>query len=114
ARLRDSVIVLLGGREDREDHVEIARQTSVILSPTDRGLRDGLISMGACDLVFSGDSLGLHMAIALRKWVVAWFGPTCEQEIDLYGRGVKLRTKAHCSPCWKRDCQQPVMCYDQV
>jgi heptosyltransferase-2 len=70
--------------------------------------------MAAVDLVFSGDSLGMHMAIGLKKWVVAWFGPSCEQEIDLYGRGRKIMTKAPCSPCWRRVCEKPVMCYDQV
>ena len=32
----------------------------------------------------------MHMAIALRKHAVAWFGPTSAPEIDLYNRGVKL------------------------
>jgi heptosyltransferase-2 len=56
----------------------------------------------------------MHMAIALKKWVIAWFGPTCSHEIDLYGRGVAIETKAPCSPCWKRECHKPLMCYDQV
>src|SRR5690606_31915781 len=93
-RFRDCAMVLLGGREDTARNEAIARGLPVILSPTLAGIRDGLISVGACDLVFTGDSLGMHMAIALRKWVVAWFGPSCHQEIDLYGRGVKILTKA--------------------
>lgn len=113
-QLRKCPIVLLGGPEDRARNEAIAKDLPVILSPTERGLRDGLASVAAVDLVFSGDSLGMHMAIGLKKWVVAWFGPSCEQEIDLYGRGVKLMTKAPCSPCWKRVCEKPVMCYDQV
>lgn len=113
-RLRQAPIVLLGGPEDTERNLAIADGLDVVLSPTDRGLRDGLASVEACDLVFSGDSLGMHMAIARRKWVVAWFGPTCAQEIDLYDRGVKLKTTAPCAPCWKRSCQKSVMCYDQL
>jgi heptosyltransferase-2 len=113
-RLRNARIVLLGGTEDSERNALIGHNLDIIQSPTGRGLRDGLASVAACDLIFSGDSLGMHMAIGLRKWVVAWFGPSCAQEIDLYDRGVKLRTQAPCSPCWKRVCQQSVMCYDQV
>lgn len=113
-RLQSCPIVLLGGPEDTERNQHIAKDLPVTVSPTTKGLRDGLASVAACDLVFSGDSLGMHMAIGLQKWVVAWFGPTCQQEIDLYGRGVKILTQAPCSPCWKRDCQKPVMCYDQV
>jgi len=107
-------IVLLGGREDTLRNQRIAHGLDVVLSPTEYGLRDGIISMSACDVVISGDSLGLHMAIALGKWTVAWFGPTCAQEIDLYDRGVIVRTKASCSPCWKRNCQKAPMCYDLV
>lgn len=110
----NSPIVLLGGPEDTERNREIARGFDVIISPTTQGLRDGFASVEACDLVVTGDSLGMHMAIGLGKWVAVWFGPTCQQEIDLYGRGVKILTKAPCSPCWKRDCQKTNMCYDQV
>lgn len=111
ARIR---LVLLGGREDTLRNQRIAHGFDVVLSPTENGLRDGIISMSACDIVVSGDSLGLHMAIALGKWTVAWFGPTCAHEIDLYDRGVAIRTKASCSPCWKRSCQKSPMCYDLV
>lgn len=107
-------VVLLGGKEDEARHREIAEGLPVICSPTQLGMRDGLCSIEACDVVVSGDSLGMHMAIGLKKWVVAWFGPTCAHEIELYSRGKKLLTQAKCSPCWKRFCDQPLMCYDQV
>ncbi len=107
-------IVLLGGPEDRLRNQEIAEGLAVISSPTNLGLRDGLASVQACDIIISGDSLGMHMGIALKKWVVAWFGPTCAPEIDLYGRGVKLQAAVPCSPCWKRSCSKTTMCYDQV
>lgn len=113
-RFRGFPIVLLGGREDYERNRAIAHGLPVIESPVTQGLRDGFLSVAATDLVISGDSLGLHMAIALKKWSVAWFGPSCYQEIDLYGRGAKILTKASCSPCWKRHCDKPLMCYDQV
>jgi heptosyltransferase-2 len=107
-------VVLLGGPEDRLRNQQIAHGLQVISSPTDQGLRDGLISMQACDIVISGDSLGMHMAIALKKWVVAWFGPTCSHEIDLYDHGVHVLSKAPCGPCWKRSCNKNPMCYDLV
>jgi heptosyltransferase-2 len=113
-RFAGSPIVLLGGPEDTERNEQIAKNLPVIASPTHKGLRDGLASVEACDVIFSGDSLGMHMGIGLKKWVVAWFGPTCQQEIELYGRGRKILTKASCSPCWKRVCSERVMCYDQV
>lgn len=108
-------IVLLGGPEEAELNPRIADgMKGVVSSPLDRGIRDGAVSMNACDIVISGDSFGMHLAIALKKWVVAWFGPTCEQEIDLYGRGRKILSKAGCTPCWKRSCDKETMCYDLV
>jgi len=107
-------IVLLGGPEDTLRNQRIAWNLPVIQSSTGAGLREGLVNVAACDLVLTGDSLGMHMAIALKKYVVAWFGPTCAQEIDLYGRGEKILSKAPCAPCWKRVCDQPTMCYDLV
>jgi heptosyltransferase-2 len=107
-------IVLLGGTEDTERNQQIAENLPVICSATESGLRDGLVSVQACDVIVTGDSLGMHMGIALKKMVVAWFGPTCAHEIDLYGRGVKILSEAPCSPCWKRVCHKTPMCYDQV
>lgn len=107
-------IVLLGGPEDGIRNQQIAGGLEVIQSSTQLGTRDGLTSVAACDVIFTGDSLGLHMAIALKKWTVVWFGPTCAQEIDLYGRGEKVVTAAKCHPCWKRSCDQKIMCYDQL
>lgn len=107
-------VVLLGGPAETERNQQIAKDLDVICSPTNDGLRDGLVSMQACDTVISGDSLGMHMAIGLKKWVVAWFGPTCAHEIELFDRGVKVLSQATCGPCWKRDCHKVTMCYDQV
>ncbi|WP_413288001.1 glycosyltransferase family 9 protein [Bdellovibrio sp. HCB337] len=107
-------VVLLGGPEDTERNQQIGQGLSVVQSSTTSGLRDGLVSVAACDVVLTGDSLGMHMAISQKKYVVAWFGPTCAQEIDLYGRGEKILSKAACAPCWKRVCDKQTMCYDQV
>lgn len=107
-------VVLLGGKEDTDRNQRIGYGYNVIQTPTENGLRDGLMSVAACDVVVTGDSLGMHMAIALNKWTVAWFGPTCAQEIDLYDRGVKILSQVSCGPCWKRSCNKPQMCYDMV
>lgn len=110
----DVQIVLLGGKEDRERNKMIAQGLPVLSSETDLGLRDGLISVAACDFVFTGDSLGMHMAISQKVYTLAWFGPSCAHEIDFFGHGEAILTRASCSPCWKRSCQKSTMCYDLV
>jgi heptosyltransferase-2 len=117
----DKVIVLLGGREDTERNLQIAEAVdkdirhNIISTPTTLGLRRGACFMDICDIVISGDSFGMHMAIALRKYVIAWFGLSCAVEIELYGRGEKLIPEGlECSPCWKRVCPYNLECIDMI
>ena len=46
--------------------------------------------INSCRLIITNDSLGLHVAIALRKKVVALFGPSNPKEVHLAGRGIAL------------------------
>ena len=57
----------------------------------------------------------MHLAIALKKYVIAWFGLSCWTEIDLYDRGLKLFNESlECSPCWLRECPHDLKCRDLV
>lgn len=118
---KDKVIVLLGGREDTERNLQIMDSVNknikhnIISTPTSLGLRRGFCFMEICDIVISGDSFGMHMAIALKKYVIAWFGLSCAAEIELYGRGEKLVPEGlECSPCWKRVCPYNLECIDMI
>ncbi|MCP4146601.1 MAG: glycosyltransferase family 9 protein, partial [bacterium] len=44
----------------------------------------------SCKVLVTNDSLGLHLAIAMKKQVVAFFGPTKAGETYLYQRGIAL------------------------
>lgn len=109
-------VLLLGGPEDTERNAALAEALGPLAeaTPTDQGLLAGAGHVDRCAVVVSGDSLGMHMAIGLGKHVVAWFGVTCPQEIDLYDRGVKLLAAVSCAPCWRRACENTPRCYDRV
>ncbi len=110
-------LVLLGGPEDTERNAEIMRQVGdkVIGTPTTEGVRRGICYENICDVVISGDSFGMHVAIALRKHVIAWFGVSCPQEIDLFDRGAKLIPEGlHCAPCWKKECPYNLECIQMI
>ena len=100
-------ILLLGGQEDTERNREIKDKVGdmAIETPTNLGLREGIILEDLCDVIITGDTLGMHIGIALKKYVIAWFGPTSPAEIDFYGRGKKIVSQLPCSPCWNPNCQ---------
>lgn len=118
AKFPNYSVALLGGREDSERQTQMKAafpdDEFVINTPTSEGLRAGILWMGAADLVLSGCSLGMHIAIALKKPVIAWFGVSCLQEVDVYDRGVRIQSDVTCSPCWRKSCDKTVKCYDQV
>lgn len=99
-------ILLVGGKEDTERNQKILDNVSaaVIFTPTEEGLRRGILYEAICDLIVSGDSLGMHIGIALKKYVLAWFGMTSHQEIDLYDRGEIIISDVPCAPCWSPVC----------
>lgn len=49
--------------------------------------------ISSCDYIVTHDSLGLHLALAMKKPFTALFGPTSSHEIDLAGLGVSLSTQ---------------------
>jgi ADP-heptose:LPS heptosyltransferase len=110
-------IVLLGGPEDTERNRKIYSKfkEKIINTPTTEGLRRGVCYENIADIIITGDSLGMHIAIALKKFVIAWFGVSCWNEIDLYERGVKLYQKdLFCSPCWKKQCPYNLECIKMI
>jgi ADP-heptose:LPS heptosyltransferase len=102
-------VFLLGGKREKEFNTALEKRSprKVFNIGGDNSLSEfaGFISL--MDIVVTSDTLGMHLAIALRKSVIALFGPTCPQEIDLYGRGAKLYKTVPCSPCYKQTCPEP-------
>jgi ADP-heptose:LPS heptosyltransferase len=110
-------IVLLGGPEDTERNNEIYShfEGKIINTPTNMGVRRGACFEDIPGLIITGDSFGMHLGIALKKYIIAWFGVSCWTEIDLYSRGVKLFQKnLFCSPCWKKVCPYNLECIQMI
>ena len=110
-------IVLLGGLEDTKRNKEIYSHLKgkIINTPTTEGLRRGICYESIPDIIVTGDSLGMHIAIGLKKFVIAWFGVSCWSEIDLYNRGVKLfQESLFCSPCWRISCPYDLECIKMI
>ncbi|MFB3895435.1 MAG: glycosyltransferase family 9 protein [bacterium] len=109
-------ILLLGGPEEVERNKDILRKSKVPLidTGTDNNLIDFCGILNLCDVIVTADSLAMHLAIALKKQVIAFFGPTVAQEIELYGRGETIVVKADCAPCYRKECNQPMSCMERL
>lgn len=106
-------IVLLGGPEDEQRNFEITSHVpnKVINTPTNLSIRRGACFASLPHLTITGDSYGMHLSIALKKYILVWFGVSCWTEIDLYDRGIKYFQKdLECSPCWKKVCPNNLEC----
>jgi heptosyltransferase-2 len=95
--------VLLGGPEERERHgrllTGLGDRVTVFDAKTDNSLQDFAALIDGLDLLITSDSLAMHIAIARRRQVMAFFAPTSAAEIDLFGRGSKVQSTAsdYCS-----------------
>lgn len=109
-------VVLLGGKAEKEKNQEIISKSKgkAIDSGSDNSLLEFSGIVNGCDVMVTGDTLGMHIGIALKKQVLVIFGSTCSQEIELYGRGEKITPKVDCAPCYRKHCDKEVNCMNTV
>mgnify|MGYP001596607096 FL=1 len=81
-----------------------------------KNIEDYIDWINSCRLLLTNDSLGLHIALALKKKVVALFGPTAHKEVYLYGRGASILPNGDykCLPCLSPKCVNDVFCMDNI
>jgi heptosyltransferase-2 len=70
--------------------------------------------LNQCDVVVTGDSLALHIGLALRKRMVVLLGPTSAAEIDLYGLGNKITAEMDCLCCYRQACDKSPTCMEGI
>lgn len=108
-------VLLLGGPEERERNRRLKKKFSwTVDAGTDNALRRFAALVAACDAVVTGDTLAMHLAVALGKRVVAFFGPTSASEIELYGRGEKVHKDWDCLPCYRAECIRAPNCMEAL
>jgi len=72
--------------------------------------------LNSCNLIVTNDSLGLHIALALKKKVVAIFGPTPHRDIYFYNRGIAVLPEGDfpCLPCLSPVCSHKSFCMKSI
>ena len=109
-------VLLYGGPEERDLMPVLAKKLKGACLPTgtENTLRQFAALVGLSDVMVTGDTLALHVAVALGKRLVAYFGPTSDVEIDLYGRGEKVLPDSPCRCYYQNQCTQKVSCMDNL
>jgi len=109
-------VVLLGGPSDNPEIEELLAVVKVpVFNPgTHHALRNFAALVECCDLVVTGDTLAMHIALARSRRVVVLFGPTSAAEIDLYQLGESVVPKMDCLCCYKSTCDFQPNCMDLI
>lgn len=103
----DIGIVLLGGPEEREFNKVINQKVGdlIIDSGCNNSIQDFAGIVNLTDILFTPDSLGMHISIALNKTTIVTVGPTSPWELTTYDNGEIIYNSAlDCISCYRSTC----------
>ena len=108
--------LLLGGPEEAARNKRLEQQIRGIAvnTGTHHTIHQFAGLVAQCAVVVTGDTIAMHIAIAMKVQVLVYFGSTCAQEIELYGRGSKIITDIDCAPCYKSKCPIDDKCMSDI
>lgn len=119
----------------RRLHEEWSAEVLLLYGPEEGGIRDAILRLSGvplidtgganpirqfmgivdlCDLVITGDTLALHVALGLGKRVAGLFGPTSIAEIEMYELGEKLAGNVPCLGCYLNNCDVRPSCMESL
>jgi heptosyltransferase-2 len=113
----DATILLYGGPSEKERNERLSKlhPKRVVNTGIDNSLRQFFALVTLSDVFLTGDTLALHVATALKKKVIALFGPTSAAEIDSYnGQVVKVQANLDCLVCYKPRCDFNPNCMNSI
>ncbi len=109
-------VILFGGPLEKETNERIIAEAGVPLfdAGCDNEVRHFAALVQHCSVMLSGDSLAMHVALAVGTRVAVIFGPTSAAEIELFDMGEKVFPKLDCLACYKQDCNFAPNCMDSI
>ena len=112
----DTQILLFGGPLEREQNGRIMDMVNLAVfdAGCDNKVRHFTALINFCSVIVSGDSLAMHLALAMDRHAVVLFGPTSNTEIELFELGVKVVPDLDCLSCYKRVCDLKPNCMDSI
>jgi len=116
AEERGATILLLGGKGEAEDTGWLVEKSRGLFINTgnDNPLPRFAALVNLCDVLVTGDTLALHMALGLGRRAVALFGPTSASEIEMYDLGTKITPPVACYCCYRSQCSVRPSCMEEI
>ena len=108
--------LLIGTKEDRPEIEKMAaaigKQSTNLAGRTD--LKELAALLGKARFAITVDTGPMHLSAAMGTITIALFGPTAPWRTGPYGREhIVIRKGLDCSPCYKRECEDP-MCMTEI
>lgn len=105
-------IVVLAGPEDISQYDSFSEINSLkslnnlVFSGYNNPISKFISLVKQIPIIISADTFGMHVAIGLKRRVIALFGPQPFAEVELYDKGKKLKLDLNCMPCFKGEPEQ--------
>lgn len=108
-------LLLLGGNDEKQTMDNLSGDNnSLINTGSGNNINQFAAIVDLCDLIITADTFALHIATALDKKIIALFGPTSMSEVELYGKGIKLKAEEECECFYQRKCTQEISCMQKI
>lgn len=106
--------LLLGGPNEDEKNQRIAKETQAEYLGFFE-LKKFISLVNQCDLVVTGVTMALHIAIGLKKNVILFNNIFNRHEFELFGRGIILEPEKECKCFFSPTCKNPdYFCMDYI
>lgn len=104
-------VLLLGGEAEHERNKEIAEKAGVNYFGF-FSMQEFINIVNQCNLIVTGVTLAMHIAIGLGKKIIAFNNTFSRNEFELYGLGKIMEPDVSCLGCFMGDCSKK--CMDKI
>ena len=106
--------ILLGGKQEDENNRELEKESGAFYAGY-FSLQDFITLMNQCDCVVSAVTMGMHIAIGLKKPLILMNNIFNPNEFELYGRGEIVMPEKECKCFFSPKCQNDeYFCMDSL
>jgi heptosyltransferase-2 len=108
-------LLLLGGKDEKNAMDLLSEKYPFLVNTKcENTINEFAAIVAFCNLVITADTFALHVATALGKKIVAMFGPTSMNEVELFGKGIKLHSDEECKCYYKKNCTEVSSCMQKI